>query len=64
MCCCYVGTVPPSAEKYRKEAIDYYNLFLKDLDALIKLGNEQQLAKAQAKADAVIKAMPPVLFKK
>jgi hypothetical protein len=57
------GTIPPSAEKYRKEAINYYKSFKNDISLLIKVANEEQLAKAQAKADELAKKLPPVLFK-
>ena len=60
----YVGLIPPSAIKYRNEAINYYNLFNNDLTNLLKLGNKSQLIKAQSIADNVINEAPKFLFKK
>jgi hypothetical protein len=57
------GTVPQSAEKYRKEAIDFYNSVNKSIDIMLKVGNEKQLAAAKVKATAAVKTLPPVLFK-
>ena len=55
--------MPPSAEKYRKQAKDYYNSFLADLDAVLAVASAEQRAKAQVLADAALKTLPPVLFK-
>jgi hypothetical protein len=57
------GTVPPSAEKYRAEALKYHDAFVADLDIMLSLGNESQLAAAKKKADAAVAQMPKVLFK-
>jgi hypothetical protein len=62
---CYLsGTVPPSAEKYRTEATNYYNSFKKDIDVLLRLANESQLKSAQAKAELLTADLPKFLFKK
>jgi hypothetical protein len=55
--------VPPSAEKYRKQAKDYYNSFLADLSAVLAVASAEQQAKAQVLADTTIKTLPPILFK-
>jgi intergrase/recombinase len=57
------GSIPPSAEKYRTEASNYYTLFLQDLEKLLKLGSDDQLQRAQSLADVNMKSMPKVLFK-
>ena len=56
--------VPPSAIKYRNEAYNYYASFNKDIEKLLKVGSEAQLAAAKAKADAAIAELPIFLFKK
>jgi hypothetical protein len=57
------GTVPPSAEKYRKQAYGYLASVRSDLDIFLKLASPELLAKASSKADSDIKALPNVLFK-
>lgn len=57
------GTIPPSAEKYRKEAVAYYNSFITDLDTLLKVANKNQLAEAQKIATIALDKMPKGLFK-
>lgn len=57
------GTVPPSAEKYRTQAYNFYTAFNNDIDTLLKLANEDQLQKAQEIAKKRSKNLPPVLFK-
>ena len=58
-----VGTVPPAAEKYRKQTKDFYNSFNSDIDAVLKVASEEQLSKAQSVAALSLKTRPPVLFK-
>ena len=60
----FLGSVPPSALKYRKEANTYYKSFINDISILLKLANESQLQAATEKANVAIKSMPSVLFKK
>lgn len=50
--------------KYRNEAYNYYASFNKDVEALLKVCSEAQLAAAQSKADEVIASLPKFLFKK
>eukprot|EP01036_Dinobryon_divergens_P031428 gene31428-40822_t len=57
------GTVPPSAEKYRKQAKDFYNSFLADLDTVLAVASAAQRSRAQSLADESIKSLPPILFK-
>jgi hypothetical protein len=57
------GTVPPSAEKYRKQAYQYYESFIKDIDTILKVASDKYLLLAQKKADEDLKKLPPVLFK-
>lgn len=57
------GTVPPSAEKYRTQAYNFYTAFNNDIETLLKLANEEQLQKAQEFAKKRSKDLPPVLFK-
>mmetsp|Transcript_30042 Transcript_30042/g.41251 ORF Transcript_30042/g.41251 Transcript_30042/m.41251 type:complete len:211 (+) Transcript_30042:3-635(+) len=57
------GTVPPAAEKYRKQTKDFYNSFNSDIDTLLKVASEEQLSKAQSLATLNLKSRPPVLFK-
>ena len=57
------GTVPPSAEKYRKQTYDFYNVINDSVDTMLKVATEKQLAAAVVKANAAVKALPPVLFK-
>eukprot|EP00600_Ochromonadales_sp_CCMP1393_P011281 CAMPEP_0174999414 /NCGR_PEP_ID=MMETSP0005-20121125/2035_1 /TAXON_ID=420556 /ORGANISM="Ochromonas sp., Strain CCMP1393" /LENGTH=254 /DNA_ID=CAMNT_0016254127 /DNA_START=42 /DNA_END=806 /DNA_ORIENTATION=+ len=56
--------ITPTAQKYRKEATNYYNALNKDFDVLLKLGSEEQLKAAEKIADERLKSVPPVLFKK
>jgi len=58
------GEIPPSAEKYRKQCVTFYNAFNADIDLMLKLGSTEQLSKAQAISDANVLTLPPVLFKK
>lgn len=57
------GTVPPSADKYRKQANDFYDTALSSIDVILKVANERQIAAATKLADAATKTLPPVLFK-
>jgi len=41
------GTIPPSALKYRKQAIEYLKAYRTDLDALISVADENLLTKAK-----------------
>ena len=59
-----IGTIPDSAVKYRKEAVNYYNSFNADVATLLKLGSTAQLESAQKSGDALVVAAPKVLFKK
>ena len=57
------GVLPPSAEKYIKETVDYVKKYDESIDILLKLGNEEQLGKAKKLADEGLKAVPPKFFK-
>lgn len=57
------GAVPPNAEKYRKQAYDFYDSFNNDIDLILKIANEEQLNKANQLADKKLQQLPPVLFK-
>lgn len=57
------GTVPPSAEKYRKQTIGFYNSFVDDMNALLRVGSSDQLASARALANKALLDVPKVLFK-
>lgn len=57
------GTVPPSAEKYRKQANDFYDTVQNSIDIMLKVGNEKQIAAATKLSENAIKTLPPVLFK-
>ena len=41
------GTIPPSALKYRKQAIEYLKAYRTDLDALISVADDNLLTKAK-----------------
>ena len=58
------GTIPDSAMKYRKEAVNYYNSFNTDVATLLKLGSEAQLESAQKAAEKLVADAPKLLFKK
>eukprot|EP00607_Mallomonas_marina_P007785 CAMPEP_0182417630 /NCGR_PEP_ID=MMETSP1167-20130531/2086_1 /TAXON_ID=2988 /ORGANISM="Mallomonas Sp, Strain CCMP3275" /LENGTH=203 /DNA_ID=CAMNT_0024591325 /DNA_START=144 /DNA_END=755 /DNA_ORIENTATION=+ len=57
------GEIPPSAEKYQKQSVGYYQTLNNDLDMLIKAGNEKQIQAASAKAEEELKTVPKFLFK-
>jgi hypothetical protein len=57
------GTVPPSAEKYRKQAYGYLESLRSDFDILLKVATDDIIKKANAKSDADVKNLPKVLFK-
>lgn len=57
------GLIPPSAVKFRKQAIDYLNAFRKDLDTFIEVPDETTLAKAKAASAKMVDGLPPILFK-
>eukprot|EP01037_Dinobryon_pediforme_P019358 gene19358-19768_t len=57
------GTVPPSAEKYRKQSKDFYKSFNNDLDVVLAVASADQLARAQKLADQNLATLPPILFK-
>ena len=58
------GEVTPTQEKYRKQSYDFYAALNSDLDALLKLASDKQLAKATLVKDAEIAKMPKILFEK
>jgi hypothetical protein len=57
------GTVPPSAEKYRKQATNYYKSFLEDIQTILDVASESQLERAKAIAKEKLPTLPAVLFK-
>jgi hypothetical protein len=56
------GERPPNADKYVKEANNYYNAFFDDLAKMLALGSEEQKATALAAAAEKVKGLPPKLF--
>lgn len=57
------GEVPPSAEKYRKQAEGYYEQFMADAYTLLTAGSAEQLAAARILAAQRLATYPKVLFK-
>ena len=58
------GEIPPSAEKYRKQANDFYDQFNSDIDIMLKVGSAAQLKEADTLASERLQLRPKVLFKK
>jgi len=57
------GEIPPAAEKYIKEIYTYLNALNDDLDALIAVGSDEQLAAAKTISTKQIAELPATLFK-
>lgn len=56
------GEVPPSAEKYRKQARGFYDQFMRDADVLLKVGTAEQLRQAKEMAEGHLRSAPSSLF--
>ena len=48
------GTIPPSALKYRKQALEFLKAYRSDLDALINVADDGLLAKAKVTSKSTI----------
>lgn len=57
------GAVPTTAEKYRKQAYDFYDSINLSIDTILKVGSKEQLAKATKLAEAAAVKLPKSLFK-
>ena len=57
------GELPPSAVKYVKQTGGFYSALEKDLDMMLKVASESQLAEAQGIADKELQDYPGFLFK-
>lgn len=63
--CVFIPTddmsIPPNAEKYRKDAFNFYDAFNQDCDILLAVASEAEKSAAESAAAALIKAAPTVL---
>jgi len=57
------GDIPPSAVKYQKQVVDFYNSLNSDLETLSKAATAAQIEAAAVQSEAELKKLPTFLFR-